>query len=869
MLRSAAAVLILIAGLSTARAQSAAERQKELKMQAAILSVMTDMAFLATASRKTEDQAAPGGDAAADLSADPRLSRPRALSMVYETLAALEYQQAAGPAGEGSEAAVAKVQTLSRKSSLLVDPTTQKASRGYARLSARVKSGQASLTAAGRSTGHANKKMAALQKTLDETNAQLADPAASPAAKASLHAKAGKIYEEMAGAAALQASVAVVTASVIDDAAPAADGAAAEASGDHPSARKSSGPRAASSAKLQALAAKVRSAKKGVIVKSRGPAARVRGVSRATALRSLYRQLAAADYRDCAAAPLPASARVQAAAGLKRLSVAGEPSAADAAAPPDAAPAACGCPSGAAELGDDANGLCYCSDEGGAAASDAPADVDMDRRLARLDGEITEASRQIASRETPKSNSRISSAAQGRYRRAQAYERMAAAATRAPFPASSRPTAARLGKLAARLRSGSGPVTIVSAGPKGSVRSTRVPRSLALKKTYQLMAALDFRAAVKAGLPAAKARSASASLRGLHASLAEGAPDSAEVPESELAVSTSASDPGADEAAFIGADSDAEADFVMTAATSPADAYAGTPLDDSGELDPAADGAPLWTDVYAADGPDAAAGPDDAVLTESETSDAPAELTDAAPEGCAEGDDACAADKADAAQAASAFDEDLDPAAWDRMQTWWTNAPSEDAGAAADAAAPEKACPPASRVIQGSKKGFAVCAAESPAAKAAGARKSGRPVFSRLARLERAANGVSRSLSARAASRQEKAGLLYQRAQVYASMASAIKSGRAASAPKASAKAAAKAAQRPAAAKARAPVAGDEAATPPDAVPAPPDAAPADAVSAPDASPEPAPEDANRKLQTDLEKQGEDMGKQIRERTGQ
>ena len=79
-----AAVLILLAG--PAFAQSAAQQQA-LKLDADLIRTMTDAVFLSLTGRAVADEAPVAPDATASAEGpDSRLSRPRALSMIYETL---------------------------------------------------------------------------------------------------------------------------------------------------------------------------------------------------------------------------------------------------------------------------------------------------------------------------------------------------------------------------------------------------------------------------------------------------------------------------------------------------------------------------------------------------------------------------------------------------------------------------------------------------------------------------------------------------------------------------------------------------------------------------------------------------------------
>ncbi len=196
---------------------------EQLQQDADVLQAMTDTEFLTNAGRsKVGDMPTGGqstGQAAGDDTPDSRLSRPRTLSMVYDTLAAYEYSQAADsgllPQPELVQTG-AKLKAYRSRKSLLADPSTRKASATYARVSRRLSAKRASLQTAGRATGTKNKKLAALSASLSSVRKELADPATPAARKAALHAKAGRLYEDMSAAARYQASVAVVTASVLD-----------------------------------------------------------------------------------------------------------------------------------------------------------------------------------------------------------------------------------------------------------------------------------------------------------------------------------------------------------------------------------------------------------------------------------------------------------------------------------------------------------------------------------------------------------------------------------------------------------------------------------------------------------------------------
>ena len=216
---------------------------EQLQQDADLLATMTDTEYVTNAGRSRVSDMPTGGQstgqAAGDDTPDSRLSRPRTLSMVYDTLAAYEYNQAADsgllPQPELIETGARLKAYRSRKAGLFADPATRKPSSSYARVSRRLAARRAAVQTTGRSTGARNKKLAALGAQLSSVRKELADPRTPAARKAALHAKAGKIYEDMSAAARYQASVAVVTASVLDD-----DGNAltANESTDHPNAAK-------------------------------------------------------------------------------------------------------------------------------------------------------------------------------------------------------------------------------------------------------------------------------------------------------------------------------------------------------------------------------------------------------------------------------------------------------------------------------------------------------------------------------------------------------------------------------------------------------------------------------------------------------
>ena len=279
---------------------------------------------------------------------------------------------------------------------------------------------------------------------------------------------------------------------------------------------------------LQTLAEKVQARKGGVIVKTarKASAAKSRRVSRATALRHLYRQAAAEDYKACLASGLKPAEKDLVLSGIKRLRVAGERSAWDmrpavrseAGAPADA----CGCPSATETLGVDADGLCYCAEKESAPAAKAGRTFSspMDKAIAK----IAPAAKAAAHAATPA----------GRYRRALTYERLAEAATRPAFPPTplgkdGKPdiarlaTSAGLAKLAASLRAGTGAVYVLRPSSKAGFRSVKISRPAVLKRTYQMMAALDYRASLLAGLPPAQAKKVETSLWRLHNSVVRAA----------------------------------------------------------------------------------------------------------------------------------------------------------------------------------------------------------------------------------------------------------------------------------------------------------------------------------------------------------
>lgn len=320
----------------------------------------------------------------------------------------------------------------------------------------------------------------------------------------------------------------------------------------------------ASIAKLQKLASRVRGLKKGLTVvpkskvASKGKASKPAAlpsnkISRVTALRSLYRQMAALDYRACKVANLPKVSQLKAKAGLRRLAMMGERAGLDDADLDDPDSDAdlsqqCGaCPSGTAAAGDDVYGLCYCADPADLAAADAAvssntADVDassaavasvststvvagslpdMDTTIARLFRFEKIANKNLSEKATPKAlpHAKIPAVAEWHYQRAQIYEGMAAAATKPAFgPArlgkDGKPqlagvaTSSQLRKLAARLSSGRGPVVFSRPLAKGGYSAAIMPRSIAVRNTYATMAAADLRAARIAGLPDVQADAA-------------------------------------------------------------------------------------------------------------------------------------------------------------------------------------------------------------------------------------------------------------------------------------------------------------------------------------------------------------------------
>ena len=345
---------------------------------------------------------------------------------------------------------------------------------------------------------------------------------------------------------------------------------------------------AASIAKLQKLAGRVRGLKKGVVVvparkaaakvaakagkTSKASAPRSNKVSRVTALRSLYRQMAALDYRACRTSNLPRASQLKAKAGLHRLAILGEQAGLDDAdlEDPDAdadLPQDCSAyPTGTTAAGDDSYGLCYCADPADLAAAEAAvssdtldasmdasvdatsaavAEVaadssslvapDFDTTISRLSRFEKIATRKLSAKATPKAlpHERVPAIAEWHYQRAQVYERMASVATKPAFGSvrlgkDGKPqlagivTSAKLRKLAARLSSGKGPVIISRPLAKGGYKTILVPRSVMLRNTYATMAALDFRAARLAGLPKSKAVAAKASIGRLANVLAGG-----------------------------------------------------------------------------------------------------------------------------------------------------------------------------------------------------------------------------------------------------------------------------------------------------------------------------------------------------------
>lgn len=230
---------------------------EQLQQDADLLATMTDTDFVTNAGRARVSDMPTGGEstgqAAGDDAPDSRLSRPRTLSMVYDTLAAYEYNQAADsgllPQPELIQTSARLKSYHSRKAGLFADPATRRASASYARVSRRLASRRASVQNTGRSTGVRNKKLAALGVQLSAVRKELADPRTPAARKAALHAKAGRLYEDMSAAARYQASVAVVTGSVLDD-----DGNALTVndSTDHPNAAAKPARKAAKVAKVAA-----------------------------------------------------------------------------------------------------------------------------------------------------------------------------------------------------------------------------------------------------------------------------------------------------------------------------------------------------------------------------------------------------------------------------------------------------------------------------------------------------------------------------------------------------------------------------------------------------------------------------------------
>jgi len=268
----------------------------------------------------------------------------------------------------------------------------------------------------------------------------------------------------------------------------------------------------------------------GVVVRpaaKSGKASRaaMKRITRPMALRSLYRQMAAIAYKRVLSAELSRAGRHKVRAALRRLG-AYETAAVD-----------------GADLADidgaDAYGLTYAPEAGPAEdASQTP----MDEKLAQLDRYLDRQSEMIAlaasDSQMPESvrqafKSKAALLAELHYELARIFELLADAATRAPLPPTPlgpdglpdlqrTPSAAVFQKMAARLSSEQGPLQVVRALPTGGVRSARISRAATLKKTYRLMAALDYRAALIAGASGDKARRINISLQRIHQAATRG-----------------------------------------------------------------------------------------------------------------------------------------------------------------------------------------------------------------------------------------------------------------------------------------------------------------------------------------------------------
>lgn len=193
---AAAAPSVRVATSSADAPMESLTKAERLKLAADLLQQLSDEDFLKTA---------PAGGKPF------RASRAEAISAVYGTLAALEYQQAmkAGPDAEAKPQVEAALQAkLKAVDALAVNPDTLEDAGWWSNFNdylnrdpePRARYGSVVMAVrGGRSIDtEAEKKAAKLKKSLQEAEKKLAQPELPPAEQAAAHFEQGKLYDELA-----------------------------------------------------------------------------------------------------------------------------------------------------------------------------------------------------------------------------------------------------------------------------------------------------------------------------------------------------------------------------------------------------------------------------------------------------------------------------------------------------------------------------------------------------------------------------------------------------------------------------------------------------------------------------------------------
>ena len=192
---AAAAPAVQVATSSADAPMESLPKAERLKLAADLLQQLSDEDFLKTA---------PAGGKPF------RASRAEAISAVYGTLAALEYQQAmkAGPDAEAKPQVEAALRTrLQDADALAVNPDTLEEAGWWSnfqsyvehRLEPRHRTTVVMAVRGGRSIDtEAEKKASKIKKAIQEAEKKLAQPALPPAEQAAAHFEQGKLYDELA-----------------------------------------------------------------------------------------------------------------------------------------------------------------------------------------------------------------------------------------------------------------------------------------------------------------------------------------------------------------------------------------------------------------------------------------------------------------------------------------------------------------------------------------------------------------------------------------------------------------------------------------------------------------------------------------------